>query len=58
VTSDDLLGLAPPLGPGQLARIRHVFSDIVIPQLAARRGMPFDTIGAALSDGIVAAKPN
>lgn len=45
-------------GPGQLARFRHVFSDIAIPQSAARRGMPFDTTVAALSEGIVVAKPN
>jgi len=38
VTSDDLLGLAPPAGLDQLAGFRHVFSTILIPQLAARRG--------------------
>lgn len=38
VTSDDLLGLAPPAGLGQLAGFRHVFSDTLIPQLAGRTG--------------------
>lgn len=38
VTSDDLLGLAPSAGLDQLAGFRHVFSDTLIPQLAARTG--------------------
>lgn len=38
VTSDDLLGLVPPAGLDQLAGFRHVFSAILIPQLAARTG--------------------
>lgn len=37
-TSDDLLGLAPQAGLDQLARFRDVFSDTLIPQLAARAG--------------------
>jgi hypothetical protein len=38
VTGDDLLGLAPSAGLDQLARFRHVFSAVLVPQLAGRAG--------------------
>jgi hypothetical protein len=38
VSGDDLLGLAPPPGLDQLARLRRVFETTLIPQLAARPG--------------------
>lgn len=38
VTADDLLGLAPPAGLDQLARLRQVFETALLPQLAARHG--------------------
>ena len=38
VCGDDLLGLAPPAGLDQLARLRRVFETTLIPPLAARPG--------------------